>query len=202
MFNLQYSDVKPPSKTRRWTDFWPWISTAAVLAIAVFQLRRQGRLWWCSCGQLFLWAGDVHSSHNSQHLFDAYSFTHVLHGVVLCGILALVVPRLSPAWRLAFAAMLEALWEVIENSATVIERYRSATMALSYQGDSIANSLGDILSCCLGFVIARRLGWRGSLILFIVTEIVLLFWIKDSLVLNVVMLIRPIDAIKAWQTSS
>jgi hypothetical protein len=96
---------------------------------------------------------------------------------------------------------MEALWEVFENSAFVIERYRTATMAQGYSGDTIANSLGDILSCALGFVLARRLGFRGSIFLFLATEAVLLLWIHDSLLLNVVMLIHPIDAIKAWQTS-
>jgi hypothetical protein len=193
------NDAKTRTKAPSWRDFWPWIATAAVMATAVYRLRGQGRLWWCSCGQLFLWSGDVRSSHNSQHLFDAYSFTHVLHGVVFYGLLAWIAPRLSPAWRLWLAVSVEALWEVVENSEVVIRRYRAATIALGYQGDSIANSLGDILSCGLGFALARRLGWRGSLMVFTVTELVLLVWIKDCLVLNVIMLIRPIEGIKAWQ---
>jgi hypothetical protein len=96
---------------------------------------------------------------------------------------------------------MEALWEVFENSAFVIERYRAATMAQGYSGDTIANSLGDILSCALGFLLARRLGFWRSCLLFLATEAVLLVWIYDSLLLNVVMLIHPIDAIKAWQTN-
>lgn len=94
---------------------------------------------------------------------------------------------------------MEAVWEVIENTQFVIERYREATAALGYQGDSIANSLGDILTCVIGFVIAQRLGFRRTALVFVVTEIVLLIWIKDSLLLEILMLIYPIDAIKAWQ---
>src|SRR5207244_3579122 len=57
------------------------------------------------------WAGDTRSPHNSQHLLDPYSFTHVLHGVVLCGLLTWGCPRLAPPWRLGLAVLVEALWE-------------------------------------------------------------------------------------------
>ncbi len=190
----------PRGTGRRWrSTLGPWLAMAAVLAAAVYQLHRQGRLWWCSCGQPNLWTGDTQGPHNSQHLFDPYSFTHVLHGVVLCGVLAWAVPRLSAAWRLWLGVSIEALWEVLENSDVIIQRYRTARMSLGYHGDTIANSLGDILSFAVGFVLARRLGFRASLVLFVATEAVLLFWIRDSLLLDVVMLIHPIDVIKGWQ---
>jgi len=178
-----------------------WLSIPAATAIAVLQLRRQGRLWLCECGRVLVWAGDAWSADNSQHLFDPYSFTHVLHGFIFCGVLAWAWPRVSWQWRLALAVAIEALWEVVENSAFVINRYREATLALGYQGDTIINSVGDILACALGFILARRLGLRRTLIAFALTEIVLLIWIRDSLLLNVLMLLYPIDAIKAWQMS-
>ena len=103
------------------------------------------------------------------------------------------------AWRLCLAISLEAGWEVFENCDFTIERYREMTIALDYKGDSIANSLGDILSCGVGFLLTRRLGVWGSVSLFVATEVVLLIWIRDSLLLNVVMLTWPIDAIKTWQ---
>ena len=180
---------------------WPWVAVVTVLLVTAYQLRSQGRLWWCSCGRLLLWVGDAWSSDTSQHLFDPYSFTHMLHGFLFCGLLAWGIPRLSPVWRLCLAISAEALWEVAENSDFVIRRYRETTAALGYQGDTIVNSLGDIVTCGLGFVIARRLGFRRSLALFVVTEVLLLIWIRDSLTLNVVMLIYPVDAIKAWQAS-
>jgi hypothetical protein len=172
---------------------------AIVLLLTVFLLRNQGRLWLCSCGQVYLWVGDVWSADNSQHLLDPYSFTHVLHGFAFCWLLALIVPQLSAIWRLWLAIAIESSWEVVENSEFIIQRYREATAALGYEGDTIINSLGDILVCGLGFWLAFRLGFRRSLALFVVTELVLLFWIRDSLVLNVVMLIYPIEAVKAWQ---
>jgi Protein of unknown function (DUF2585) len=151
------------------------------------------------CGQYSVWSGDIHSSHNSQHVLDPYSFTHILHGVALYGLLARGIPRLSLVWRLCLGTSIEALWEVVENSEAVIQRYREATVSLGYHGDTVANSLGDILSCCAGFALARQLGPRGSLVLYVATEVGLLLWIRDNLTLNVVMLIHPIDAIKKWQ---
>ena len=181
------------------SKLWPWLAIVLVLLVTTYLLRSQGRLWWCSCGYLLLWAGDVWSSDNSQHLLDPYSFTHLLHGVVFCGLLTWSLPRLSPVWQLWLATSIEALWEVVENSEFIIQRYRETTAALGYQGDTIVNSLGDILICGLGFGLARQLGFRRSLALFVVTEVVLLIWIMDSLILNVVMLIYPLEAIKAWQ---
>ncbi len=177
----------------------PWAAILAVLIIATLQLRHQGRVWWCSCGQFFLWAGDIWSSHNSQHFLDPYTFTHVLHGFAFCWLLALCLPRVATAWRLSLAILLEALWEVIENTEFIIQRYRETTAALGYNGDSVANSVGDILICGIGFMIAQRLGFRRSLIVFALTELVLIVWIRDSLLLEILMLIYPIEAIKAWQ---
>jgi len=166
--------------------------------VAVIQLQRQGRFWRCACGYVLVWAGDVWSADNSQHLLDPYSFTHLLHGFVFAWLLAWVLPRLPVAWKVAVAVGLEALWEVIENTALVIERYR-ATASLGYQGDTVVNSLGDIAACGLGVVLARWLGVRRALVVFALVEIVLLVWIKDSLLLSALMLLHPFAPIKAWQ---
>src|ERR687893_2756136 len=125
----------------------PCLAIVVILVATALLLQSQGRLWWCSCDYLLLWSGDPWSSDNSQHLFDPYSFTHVLHGFVLCGLLAWLLPRVRPDWRLALAVSIEALWEVFENSAFVINRYRESTPALGYTGDTIVNSFGDIVAC-------------------------------------------------------
>jgi Protein of unknown function (DUF2585) len=179
----------------------PWLAIVVVLVVTAYQLRSQGRLWWCSCDYLLLWSGDPWSSNNSQHLLDPYSFTHLLHGFVLCGLLALIVPRLAAAWQLWLAVSVEALWEVAENSEFVIRRYRAETAALGYHGDTLVNSLGDIVACGLGFVLARRLGLRRTLALLVVTEAALAIWIRDNLTLNILMLVYPVDAIKEWQAA-
>lgn len=155
----------------------------------------------CSCDYLLIWSGDPWSSDNSQHLLDPYSFTHLLHGFLLCGLLALIVPRLSVVWQLWLAVSIEAAWEVFENSELVIRRYREETAALGYQGDTIVNSLGDIVVCGLGFVLARRLGFRRTFSLFVLTEGALAILIRDNLTLNILMLVYPIDAIKVWQAA-
>jgi Protein of unknown function (DUF2585) len=177
----------------------PWVAIGLILLAAGCWLHSQGRPLWCACGSPFLWSGNIQTAHNSQHLFDPYSFTHMLHGVIFCGLLAWAAPRLSLSWRFAGAMALETSWELLENSAMVIDRYRTATISLGYQGDSIANSLGDIVSCGLGFAIASQVGLTGSLILFAVTELILVAWIRDSLILSTLMLVHPVDAIKSWQ---
>jgi hypothetical protein len=179
----------------------PWLAIVVVLVGAAYLLRSQGRLWWCSCGYLLLWSGDPWSSDNSQHLLDPYSFTHILHGFLFCGFLALVAPRLTELWQLWIVVSLEALWEVVENSEFVIRRYREETAALGYQGDTVVNSLSDIVLCGLGFVLAYRLGFRRTFVVFVLTEVALAIWIRDNLSLNILMLIYPIDAVREWQAA-
>ncbi len=191
--------ARPQKKRLLTANPWPWIASALLLALTAYRLHSQGRLWICSCGKVLLWAGDIWSSDNSQHLFDPYSLTHVLHGFIFWGLLVWSLPRLAPAWQLWLALVVEALWEVVENSAWIIDRYRETTLALGYNGDTVINSLSDIVLCGVGFVLARRLGWRRTVVIFIATELILLFWIRDGLLLNILMLLYPIDAIKAWQ---
>jgi hypothetical protein len=179
----------------------PWIAMVAVLAGGVYQLRQQGRLWICSCDYVLLWTNEYWGSNTSQQLLDPASFTHLLHGFVFCGLLALVVPRVPVVWRLWMAISIEVLWEVLENSEFVIRRYREGTAAFGYHGDTIVNSAGDVLSCGLGFLLARRLGFRRALAVFVAIEAALALWIRDGLLLNVVMLIYPVDAIAAWQAA-
>ena len=178
---------------------WPWLVVAAAFVAAATLLRLEGRLWICACGSIQVWSGQVCSANNSQHFLDPYSFTHVLHGFMFFWLIAWLFKRLSWNWQLALAVAIEACWEVFENTNFIIDRYRSATAALGYNGDTVVNSFGDILSCLIGFIIARRLGLRRSLIVFAVLEVVMIFWIRDSLVLEILTLIIPIDAVRAWQ---
>jgi hypothetical protein len=174
------------------------IGFLVALAMA-FLLRLEGRLLICACNHFLFWVGDICSSSNSQQLFDPYSFTHILHGFLLFWIISLVFRRLAPEWQLSLAIVCEAAWEVFENTPLVINRYRTETAALGYQGDTVVNSLGDLMCAVVGILIARQLGFRRSLIVFLVVEVVLLVWIRDSLLLEILMLIRPIAAVKHWQ---
>jgi hypothetical protein len=177
----------------------PWLAMTTVLASTILLLHLYGRRCWCECGEPWLWVNDSRGRHNSQHLADPYSFTHVLHGVVYFWLFAWLLPRLALSWRLCLSTILAAAWELIENSNAVIERYRAATVSVGYFGDSIANSLGDILSCGVGFYLARWLGMRWSIVCFFLIEGMLLFWIRDDLLLTIIMPIWPIEAIKNWQ---
>jgi hypothetical protein len=177
-----------------------WLpASVAVAAAAAFVLRAEGRLWLCDCGRVRAWVGDAWSAETSQQFFDPYTLTHVLHGLAFCGLLALLLPRVGWRRRFVLAVAAESLWEVIENTDFVIRRYREATAALGYKGDTVVNSLGDIAACAVGFFVARRLGWRRSILLFVATEIFLLFWIRDSLVLNIILLLYPSEKLRAWQ---
>lgn len=174
----------------------------AVAGAAVVVLLSMGRHVWCECGSPVPWAWDVWSRHNSQHVIDPYAFTHVLHGVAFFGALWLVAgKRVSVVWRAAITAALESAWEILENSPIVIERYRAATISLDYFGDSIVNSVADVGACLFGFWIASKLPWKLSIALFVVTEVVLLFWVRDSLLMNILQLVYPIEAVKTWQMS-
>ncbi len=167
-----------------------------LLALALWA---EGRMLFCSCGEFSLWVGNTCSSQNSQQLFDPYSFTHVLHGFLLFWLISLVFKNLSSPWQLTLASILEALWEVLENTSFIIDRYRAQTAALGYTGDTIVNSLGDLFCAVVGFLIARRLGLVRSLIVFLVLEVILFLWIRDSLLLQILMLIYPVNWIKALQ---
>ena len=174
-------------------------AVGAVLLLMIVLLRAQGRLFICACGQFEIWTSDTCSANNSQQLFDPYSLTHVLHGFLFFYLMVLVFRRLTRSSQLLLAVVLEAAWEIFENSSFVIDRYRTATAALGYQGDTIVNSAGDLLCAVIGFLIARQLGIRGSLILFALIELILILWIHDSLLLQILMLVRPVEAIKSWQ---
>lgn len=160
-----------------------------------------GRSWWCDCGSLNPWSWDIYSSHNSQHLLDPYSFTHVLHGVLFFAVLQLLPARFGTKARFLIAIVLECLWEILENSPIIIDRYRTATISLDYYGDAILNSVSDIVACGLGFWLAASLRWWWSVAFVIAVELLLLMTIRDCLVLNIIMLVCPIEAIKQWQVS-
>lgn len=165
-------------------------------------LYAQGRIWWCKFGDYNPWTSDAWTDHTSQHLFDPYAFTHVLHGVLFFWLITLIFRKVSVGWQFFIAILVECVWEVVENSSYIIGKYRENTASLDYFGDSIFNSVGDVIACALGFYIAHKLRFWRSLAFFFLVEIILLFWIRDGLLINIVMLIHPIEAVKKWQTGS
>jgi hypothetical protein len=203
---------------------WSAATLIVTFVVTAALLRWEGRMWFCKCGEPRLWIAEADGPHTSQHLLDPYSLSHFQHGLLLFVVLVWALPDRprragvpsgdspsnpgdGPALRrrvLRFwiATLAECAWEVFENSAFVINRYREGTAALGYTGDSVWNSLGDVVACVAGYLIAMSLGWRRTLVLFAAIELGMVVWIRDSLLLNVLMLVYPIEAIKAWQTAA
>lgn len=183
--------------SRRW---WIWGAAAVVIVAGAAAIElAMGRVPWCRCGYVKLWHGIALSSENSQHLSDWYTPSHVIHGIGFYVLLWLVARRLPPGVRFVVAVLLEAVWEVFENTPLVINRYRAATISLDYFGDSIVNSTADIVAMMLGFWLARRAPVWVSLGFVIVMETVVAIAIRDNLALNIIMLIHPFEVIKQWQ---
>lgn len=176
-----------------------WAAIAGVVALTAAILVAMGRSAICICGRVALWHGQVNSAENSQQLLDPYSATHLVHGLLFYAAGWLLLRRLGWRTRLLVAVVVEAAWEVAENSPAVIDRYRSVTAALGYTGDSVLNSVGDIACMIAGFLLARALPWRTAVALTLAIELLLLATIRDNLTLNVVMLIAPDPRIVAWQ---
>jgi hypothetical protein len=150
-------------------------------------------------GKFGLWDGDIWSSENSQRFADPYSFSHLVHGMLFYGFLWLAARKLPVRYRLLIALALEAGWELLENSPLIINRYREATIALGYTGDSVLNSLSDILMMTFGFLFAFRMRPRVTVAVIIAMEVGCVLWVRDNLTLNIIMLIHPMEALKAWQ---
>lgn len=178
----------------------PYILTAVITIATLVILLAMGREITCKCGWVDLW-GTINTSEGSQQLFDWYTPSHLMHGFIFYAVLWLVARRLDVGWRLVISALAESAWEITENSNAVIERYREVTISLDYYGDSVLNSLSDILTVYFGFWLARRLPVWASVAIMISFEVLTLIIIRDGLALNVFMLLYPLDVIRDWQAA-
>jgi Protein of unknown function (DUF2585) len=170
-----------------------------VIVGAATTLLLMGRVPICKCGYVKLWQGVVFSAENSQHISDWYTFSHIIHGFAFYGLLWLVGRRWSVGLRLLLAVLIESGWEIFENTDFTINRYRSVTISLDYYGDSVLNSVSDITAMMIGFVAASRMPLWLTIGLTIALELFVVYYIRDNLTLNIIMLIYPLDSIKHWQ---
>ena len=179
--------------------YWLIALGLAVLAAAI--LLWMGRPAICPCGEVKLWVGEVNGPDNSQHIADWYTPSHIIHGFLFYLVGWLFLRRNPPGDRLIGAIVIEGAWEILENSHWVIDRYRDSTMALGYSGDSVVNSLADMIWMIVGFGIARRLPVWATVALAVGFELLTLIVIRDNLTLNVLMLVAPVDSIANWQAA-
>ena len=174
------------------------IGVGIVLVTAALELA-MGRSGVYAHGPVKMWVGEVDSDQNSQQVTDPYTFSHVIHGALFYGLTHVAMGPASLGGRMIVALTIEGAWEAYENTDTVINRYRTETIALGYYGDTVLNSVSDIAACLVGFVIASRLRWWWTVSWVVATEVLLAIAIRDNLTLNIVMLIWPIEAIRRWQ---
>jgi hypothetical protein len=167
------------------------LTATAELWMGRLPLGPDGRFGW--------WEGNIWSQEQSQRFADPYSFTHVVHGLLYYSLLWLLARRAPARVRFIAALVIEAAWEILENSPIIIDRYRAVTIALGYTGDSVLNSLSDILMMSIGYFFAWRLRVWQSVVVGLALEVGLALWVRDNLGLNLIMLIHPIDAIRVWQ---
>lgn len=162
----------------------------------------EGRVVICKCGYVKLWENSIWSSGNSQHLADWYSLGHINHGILFAGAFALILRRWSMPARLLLTMVSGFLWETIENTDMVINRFRAVTISLDYYGDSVVNSMSDSVFMLAGFLLASRIPSLASAAVFLGLEALSTLTVRDGLLLDTIMFVHPIQAIMDWQLLS
>jgi hypothetical protein len=194
---LQGMNAQSPSAPHDLTTLGVFGVTALLLAALWLTEWMLGRSFLSDSG-FGVWTG-ARTHDTSQFIADPYTFSHVLHGILFYWLLLPLRRRVGVGWRFVLASCVEAGWEILENSPMIIDRYRTATVSLDYYGDSILNSTCDLIAAMIGFWIAWKYNWKWVLILLVAIELLCLYFVRDNLTLNVLMLLHPFETIKQWQ---
>lgn len=179
------------------------IAIVIILVLQAVVLYDLGHPLICDCGYVKIWDNVIEGSENSQHIFDWYTLSHIIHGFIVYFLLWLAGLR-KRGWSIGalflMALLISAGWEMFENTQFVVARYQEATISSNYYGDSIINSLMDSVSMLFGFWLAWRLPVDMVIILAILMELTAAAVIHDNLILNIIMLAYPFQSILQWQT--
>lgn len=172
-----------------------------IIIASALILLWMGQISICKCGYVKLWHGVTVSSENSQHISDWYTFSHIIHGFGFYLLLWLVdrKKRWPFGLKLVAAILIESAWEIFENTDFIINRYREVTISRDYYGDSVLNSVFDILAMVVGFIFAAKAPVWATIFVMLALEIFVGYHIRDNLMLNIIMLVHPLDSIREWQ---
>ena len=176
----------------------PYVLTFLITVATGVALLAMGRAGVCPCGYVDLW-GTVGTEEANQQVLDWYAPSHLLHGLLFYAALWLVVPRMAIGWRLVIATVVECAWEIVENTDAMIQRYRDTTVSADYVGDSVLNSVSDVVAMWVGFALARFVPVWVSVLVVIGFEVLTAIVIRDGLALNILMLLWPLEVVKEWQ---
>ena len=190
----------------------PYFAIESLIILMVLVLFVMGQPFICPCGTVRLWYGALSGPETSQQPLDFYTISHIFHGFFFLALLLLGWKTLRPTqpvpflWLMVAATALEVGWEIFENTPFIINRYRATGIGAGYFGDSILNSISDVLAMLFGFIVAmpvaRRYGWQGALVLFIVGDALLASMLRDSVLLSAWGIFGLPDWVQAWQAGS
>lgn len=179
-----------------------WLVISGMILALGLILYFMGQPVICECGYVKFWHGDPVSNQNSQHLTDWYTLSHIIHGVLFFWVINWLAPDWPVGLKLLVAVIPEVAWEIIENTDMVIEYYRQNTVSVEYAGDSVVNSVMDVVSMVVGFGLALWLPWPVVLVALLLMEGAALIFIRDNLLLNIIMFVYPFDFISEWQSAA
>lgn len=190
---IKWRSILNTTRRHPWLLSGLWVLTVGAVLLAM------GRPLICTCGTVKLWHGDVFSPQVSQHFTDWYTLTHITHGILLFAVLSWLWPD-GTTWEwFGVAFLLEGTWEIVENTEYVIQYYRQNTMAVTYYGDTVINSLSDLLAMGVGFGLTATIPIWGTVVILLLMELIPILVIRDSFVLNLIMFAYPLESLKQWQ---